>query len=98
MGTNYYLIEEKCKACGRGGSKLHIGKKSDGWRFLFQISIKYPTPEKLLLLIEENKNSIYNEYDKKISFEEFKKVITDSERDMTQVSGRQYDYTDREFS
>ena len=98
MGTNYYLIDRPCKTCGRWDSKLHIGKKSSGWKFLFQTSKKRPTPEAMLKYIAENSDSIYDGYNKKVSFEEFKKIISESEGDMTHGSGRQYDYTDQEFS
>jgi hypothetical protein len=33
MGTNYYMKTEPCTHCGRGPSKLHIGKSSGGWCF-----------------------------------------------------------------
>lgn len=35
MGTNFYWIENQCPHCGRG-EKIHIGKRSAGWRFSFQ--------------------------------------------------------------
>lgn len=37
MGTNFYVdIEPPCQHCGRGGERLHIGKSSAGWQFLFE--------------------------------------------------------------
>lgn len=36
MGTNYYYENEKCHACGHCPEKVHIGKKSKGWKFLFR--------------------------------------------------------------
>lgn len=35
MGTNYYAVSEPCGHCGRGGDRVHIGKSSIGWQFLF---------------------------------------------------------------
>lgn len=35
MGTNYYLHRNVCVTCGRGEDRLHIGKRSAGWQFLF---------------------------------------------------------------
>ncbi|TNC14946.1 hypothetical protein FF100_05060 [Methylobacterium terricola] len=36
MGTNYYVdFKPPCPCCGEGGEKLHIGKSSGGWEFLF---------------------------------------------------------------
>ena len=34
MGTNYYMIENKCECCDRYDS-THIGKSSAGWTFTF---------------------------------------------------------------
>lgn len=34
MGTNYYAIVNNCDHCKRH-DKLHIGKKSGGWKFSF---------------------------------------------------------------
>lgn len=37
MGTNYYVeSDEPCEACrGNGKRRVHIGKSSGGWKFLF---------------------------------------------------------------
>lgn len=41
MGTNYYTAPEPaCKCCGHAPERLHIGKSSAGWSFLFA-----PCPE-----------------------------------------------------
>ena len=36
MGTNYYLIVNPCFSCGRGDTKIHLGKASGGWKFSFK--------------------------------------------------------------
>lgn len=36
MGTNYYAdTKHECPTCGHREGRLHIGKSSMGWRFLF---------------------------------------------------------------
>lgn len=38
MGTNFYLLEgDGCPNCGRGGTRLHIGKSSAGWCFSLHV-------------------------------------------------------------
>lgn len=36
MGTNYYVVKDKCDCCGRYDKEYHIGKSSHGWSFSFQ--------------------------------------------------------------
>jgi hypothetical protein len=36
MGTNYYVIKDKCECCKRSTREYHIGKSSSGWAFSFQ--------------------------------------------------------------
>jgi hypothetical protein len=36
MGTNYYVIKDKCECCKRSEREYHIGKSSGGWAFSFQ--------------------------------------------------------------
>ncbi len=33
MGTNYYLLIDRCPRCGRAEHKIHVGKLSAGWQF-----------------------------------------------------------------
>lgn len=35
MGTNYYAELDRCENCGRS-DRLHIGKSSVGWQFIFR--------------------------------------------------------------
>jgi len=35
MGTNYYAFSDPCSHCGRSDGRVHIGKSSIGWQFLF---------------------------------------------------------------
>jgi len=36
MGTNYYLATDVCPHCGRAKERIHVGKSSLGWPFLFR--------------------------------------------------------------
>lgn len=36
MGTNYKALIDPCGECGRPRDRLHIGKSSMGWAFLFR--------------------------------------------------------------
>ena len=36
MGTNFYMLVNPCTKCGKPDEKVHIGKSSFGWKFLFQ--------------------------------------------------------------
>ena len=38
MGTNYYLNTDYCPCCGKPRKKVHLGKSSHGWKFLFHKS------------------------------------------------------------
>lgn len=42
MGTNYYLHTDVCKHCKRSADRVHIGKSSSGWPFLFRGYRKWP--------------------------------------------------------
>lgn len=38
MGVNFRLqLNDKCPACGRGPTKLHIGKSAVGWAFNLRV-------------------------------------------------------------
>ena len=39
MGTNFYVHTDKCDKCGRY-NKLHIGKRSRGWAFVFHYNFE----------------------------------------------------------
>jgi hypothetical protein len=36
VGTNYYVVKNKCECCKRFDEEYHIGKSSVGWAFSFQ--------------------------------------------------------------
>lgn len=100
MGTNYYVK--------LGDEELHIGKKSCGWKFLFQ---RYP--EKLLQNFEDwtallALNKIYNEYGEVVDFADFINMVNCSRNntkekshadiknlDVTVING--YEFTSHNF-
>ncbi len=60
MGTNYYLIKDN--------SKVHLGKISCGWPFLF---FSLTELDYIKYMEEVSQGLIINEYDEIISFETF---------------------------
>jgi len=73
MGMNYYLVNKK--------ERLHIGKASFGWRFLFQGHVDYEndkciiSSDSWLKEMAKDGNDIINEEDKIISIGDFFKMI-----------------------
>ena len=102
MGTNYYIRKGICPTCNRSKEKVHIGKKSSGWRFLFKTSAEHPTVDAMFGYIGKNKNSIYTEYGRHISYDMFTETIkprdSDTRHSLSYMNGVQYDYTELEFS
>lgn len=80
MGTNYYIKKKERKV---KEPDLHIGKNSWGWQFSFQAyeaDDYYGTPElkskeQWLEYIFLNSDSIYDEYNENISFNEFLEIL-----------------------
>ena len=55
MGTNYYLVYDECKCCGRS-ENVHLGKSSGGWQFIFhpiEIPLQKVDPVHILANSEE---------------------------------------------
>ena len=84
MGTNYYYVTSKddCPTCGHKIklNKIHIGKASHGWRFLFQ-GDTYRTGKEWMTFLKKNtkvnskcgdRNSlIEDEYGTQMSYNSF---------------------------
>ena len=75
MGTNYYVIKNKCEHCKRSDEEYHIGKSSYGWAFSFQ---GYPWMKltswkqwKEFLKTQQ----IQDEYGEPISYEDFVTMV-----------------------
>lgn len=75
MGTNYYVIKDKCECCKRSTREYHIGKSSGGWAFSFQ---GYPwnklTSWKAWKEFLKDQ-AIENEYGDPVSYEDFVKMV-----------------------
>lgn len=79
MGCNYYFIQfkkEPCSECSTEGqyTKLHLGKSSFGWAFLFQASEEVGNILDLENLLNEN-GIIIDEYNQTISKSDFLEKI-----------------------
>ena len=74
MGTNYYVKLDRCKHCGRS-TEVHLGKSSGGWEFSFQYNggEYYKNIEEMKEWLEDKQ--IYNEYDEKISNNDFWQLV-----------------------
>lgn len=102
MGTNYFLRVNNCKECGRY-EEVHIGKKSFGWKFVFSIDLGHSYKD-VMKLLEENKNNIYNEYNENVFLDKFKKIVEESQSELTHntynnnyTDEQGYDFCDRDF-
>lgn len=73
MGTNYYIELNFCDKCERYDS-IHIGKSSFGWKFAIEIHEEYYNNFKDFVEFVRDK-TILDEYDKKISFDDFMNMI-----------------------
>lgn len=75
MGTNYYVIKDKCECCKRSTREYHIGKSSGGWAFSFQ---GYPwnklTSWKAWQEFLKDQ-AIENEYGDPVSYEDFVAMV-----------------------
>ena len=98
MGTNYYLKTEQ--------GVRHIGKRSAGWKFLFE---KYPWEN---FSIEEYVNilksgAIFNEDNIKFTFNDFWKIVQSSQKEQEHITCGEfpvyqnisgYDFVNNSFS
>ena len=70
MTCNYYLHYDVCDKCKRPREVLHIGLSAVGWKFLFQfLEGKAEAVDQWKELTKYGE--IYDESDKKVSYEEF---------------------------
>lgn len=77
MGTNYFLIHEKCDCCGRS-ERLHLGKDSAGWTFSFRgyrneaDPVRITTYEDFKAVVEEHlfrkEAHLEDEYGKRVAW------------------------------
>ena len=107
MGCNYYLRKNECKHCNRYDD-IHIGKSSAGWTFSFRGYKDYDYKDngfdnpviswkdwKEILRKEDN---IYDEYNQKISFKEFEKLVeSKKEQPNNHVTYCEKEYADTDY-
>ena len=75
MGTNYYL-ERTCPISDSVTERLHIGKSSYGWKFLFNSNNGVNKSfSDWRAILELRSNQIVDEYGKRISLYEFYTII-----------------------
>lgn len=70
MSTNFYFIEEN-------GERLHIGKRSGGWKFLFAGHKETGSFVEWLLYLNSHRGLIQDEYGKLHTLEDFLHVVED---------------------
>lgn len=73
MSTNFYLHRDFCKCCGKPKEILHIGKRSAGWKFLFEYRNELREYRDLDSFLDTG--VIYNEYDRQLSKQDFLSII-----------------------
>ncbi len=71
MGTNYFI--------DYGNQKIHIGKKSAGWKFIFHENEELNLHTKKDWINFLKKRKIYDEYYRILSFKSFLEIIEDSQ-------------------
>ena len=83
MGTNYYMITEPCPHCHRGGGKVHIGKDSVGWSFVFaeQPDLNIHSVGDWFGQLIATDATILNEYNEEIPVEDFVEIVKQSQND-----------------
>lgn len=73
MSTNYFLHRDFCKCCGKPKEILHIGKRSAGWKFLFENRDEFRQYKDLDSFLDTG--IIYDEYDEKYTKKEFIDIV-----------------------
>lgn len=76
MGTNYYLRYNQCEKCGHLEEK-HIGKSSVGWCFALHVYPDEGINDLLEWEVLWKIGDIYDEYERKITSAEMKRIITE---------------------
>jgi hypothetical protein len=69
MGTNYYIHIKHCRWCGRF-DKVHLGKRSAGWKFHFALD-NFGEPKEWKTWLMNTPGDIYSEYGEKVPHWQF---------------------------
>jgi len=100
MGTNYYVyvkLIDYCEHCKRGIDRLHVGKQSMGWKFLFKgdkepmeflldngrVSVKLDSMKAWIEFIKENHLQIEDEYGQAVTLEDFVFMVNGSSKGLS---------------
>lgn len=72
--------EDLCDALNQfiSSHKIHVGKSSCGWKFLFDANnFKYfdRSVDSVWKWIKENGDDLYDEYNRHVTYEEFRKMV-----------------------
>lgn len=68
MGTNYYIkADPPCKCCGRPFEDVHIGKLSQGWRFMFSTAVGRTVEKAMATIVAADGLGIVDEYGEDVS-------------------------------
>lgn len=85
MGTNYYAVKNvpttfECEW------RIHIGKSSAGWLFLFQDCEYFHTYPQVVKWLDDNVRSgnyvLMNEYDEVVSVDDFIELVQKKQNDL----------------
>lgn len=79
MGTNYYAHVNPCIECGKPEEKLHLGKSSGGWKFLFREQEEYFGYSQFKEFIKQDNVEIYDEYGREHDPEDLIQKIEDKQ-------------------
>ena len=99
MGTNYYLKTDFCPCCGQPRKKIHLGKSSYGYKFLFHKSKKICNFESFCELLKTGiiENEYGEEIDKDFLLDLIESKQTDKKHeDANHIQG--YDFLEADFS
>lgn len=88
MGTNYYLHKNTCPHCGHCEERIHIGKASFGWQFLFSNYCESFQDWKKLL--DQYPDELFDEYKRKEDLTEFYEMIERKQKELNHW----YDFED----
>lgn len=106
MGTNYYAKYNKCECCNRY-DKLHLGKSSMGWKFMFKSNTeKYNNFKEFCKFIRRKDVEVWDDYGNKKSAKHLIDLIMSKQdgksqygvgwdEDLLIIEG--YDFISREF-
>lgn len=73
MGTNYYLKTDFCPCCGKPRKTIHLGRISQGWKFLFHKQPRIFNYKSFCKIIDTG--IIEDEYERQLSKDDLIDII-----------------------